>query len=456
MTGKIISVNKYIVEVEFNSEYSPNMNNLLSVDKFPETKLQVYKSSGPFRFYCISFSEVSHLSKGMTVTDTKDVLKIPAGNGVLGRVLDVFGNVIDGKGDLNNISYAPVFNNTPNYEDVVSDQSVLQTGIKVIDLFSPIVKGGKVGLFGGSGVGKTILLTEILHNILNNDKGKSVSVFAGVGERTREGHELYRELERTGVVDNVALVFGAMGANSSKRFLTGLGAVSIAENFRDEQSKDVLFFIDNMFRFAQAGNELSMLMNTIPSEDGYQATLSSEMSAIHERLVSTNKAAITTFEAIYVPADDILDQGVQSIFDFLDSSIVLSREIYRNGLLPAVDIISSGSSALNIENVSQLHYETALKCQKLLKKAESLERIVSLVGESELSVEDKTDYQRSRKLRNFMTQNFFVAENQTGKKGQYVEINDTINVVNKILSGDFDSLTEDKFLFIGGDADLKI
>lgn len=456
MKGKIKSINKYIVEVEFSKDYAPDINSILTVDDFPNVKLQVYKSSAPYCFYCISLSEVTKLYKGMSVTDTKEFLRIPVGNAVLGRVIDVFGNPIDDKGKLYTKEYSKIFKSTPLYEDVEVNQSILRTGIKVVDLFSPIIKGGKVGLFGGSGVGKTLLLTEILHNVINYDKGQSVSVFCGVGERTREGHELYNELKRTNVVNSVSLVFGSMGASSSQRFLTGLGGVSVAEYFRDEMSKNVLFFIDNMFRFAQAGNELSMLMNMIPSEDGYQATLSSEMALIHERLISTKKGTITTFEAIYVPADDILDQGVQAIFDYLDSALVLSRDIYRNGILPAVEILSSGSSALNAETVGQLHYDTALKSQRLLKKAESLERIVSLVGESELSQEDKTDYQRARKLRNFMTQNFFVAENQTGKKGQYVEIEDTISVVNKILNGELDKLTEDKFLFIGGIEDLKI
>ena len=331
----------------------------------------------------------------------------------------------------------------------------METGIKVVDLFAPIVKGGKTGLFGGSGVGKTVLLSEVLHNILNKDKEKNVSVFCGIGERTREGHELFHELDKTGVLPGVSLIFGSMGDSPSIRFLTGLAGASVAEYFRDTKSRDVLFFVDNIFRYAQAGNELSLLMNTIPSEDGYQATLSSEMATIHERLVSNTKASITTIEAIYVPADDILDQGVQAIFDYLDSAIVLSRDVYREGRFPAVDILASVSSALSPQVVGPLHYATALQAQSILKKAAGLERIVSLVGEAELSEEDRVMYQRATKLKNFMTQDFFVAEGQTKKLGSYVPLKNTVLDVKDIIDGKFDDASSDKFLNIGSLKDLE-
>lgn len=318
-----------------------------------------------------------------------------------------------------------------------------------------MVKGGKIGLFGGAGVGKTVLLTEIIHNVVVLHKGKGVSVFAGVGERIREGHELFETLSAKDVLSSISLVLGTMGENPAVRFLTGFTAVALAEYFRDSLKKDVLFFIDNVFRFAQAGNELSVLMNTIPSEDGYQATLTSEMASFHERLVSSRNNSVTSIEAIYVPNDDILDQGVQAIFPYLDSSAVLSRSIYQEGLLPAIDLLSSTSSSLNPGVVGELHYEVALKALSLLKQATALNRIVSLVGESELSPSDQLIYQRAKKLRNFMTQNFFVTENQTGKKGVYVPRLTAVEDVNDLIDGKYDAITDDKFSYIGSLKDLK-
>lgn len=454
-SGEIISIRGNIVEVEFLNDPKPEIHTILKLENDPLVKLEVFKSTSANRFFCISLSPTDLFYRGAKVVDTKSTLSIPVGNSVLGRVLDIFGTPVDGKGDLKSAQVRSIYQPTISLANVPVKQEVLETGIKVVDLFAPIIKGGKVGFLGGSGVGKTILLTEILHNIINKDKERNVSVFAGVGERTREGQELYRELENTGVVDSVSMLFGAMGDSPSRRFLAALAAVSIAEYFRDEQKKNVLFFIDNMFRFAQAGNELSMLMNTIPSEDGYQATLTSEVANIHERLVSTESASITTVEAIYVPADDILDQGVQSIFSYLDSAIVLSRSVYQQGRLPAVDILSSDSSALNLEMVGITHYSTALEAKSLLKTATSLDRIVSLVGESELSQEDQVTYQRAKKLRNYMTQNFYVAENQTGKSGTYVPRDKTVNDVQAILRGDFDEIPDSKFMFIGSTEDLN-
>ncbi|MBI2414272.1 F0F1 ATP synthase subunit beta [candidate division WWE3 bacterium] len=446
--GIIKSIKGHIVEVEFYTGLKPKVNDVLYLESDKNCRLQAYKSSDSDSFYCVALSPIRGYYRGAKVLNTGEALSIPVGEGVLGRVMDIFGDPKDGKGSMPS-NRRSIFQDTPDYSSISSQQQVLETGIKVIDFFAPIVKGGKVGLFGGSGVGKTILLTEILHNIVNLDPLKNVSVFAGVGERSREGQELYDELDRTKVLNSVALIFGTMGDSPSVRFLTGIAGVTIAEEFRDNLGKNVLFFVDNMYRFAQAGNELSMLMNTIPSEDGYQATLVSEMANMHERLVSRGENSITTVEAIYVPADDILDQGVQAIYDYLDSGIVLSRDVYREGRLPAVDILSSGSSALSPETVDFIHYAASLEAKTLLKKAESLDRIVSLVGESELSAEDKLYYQRARKLRNFMTQNFFVAEKQTGRPGVYVSLKDTVKGVQAILRGDFDEVSEDHFLFIG-------
>ena len=454
--GKIVGINGHIIEVEFLGSTKPRINNILFLEDDVDAKLQVVKSSDNTTFYCIALSPPELLARGKRVIDSEKPLEIPVGDAVLGRVMDIFGTAVDGLGEIKRDIQKPIFQKVITYTDISAEQQVIETGIKVIDLFAPLIRGGKAGLFGGSGVGKTILLTEVLHNIVNLDKEHTISVFAGVGERTREGQELFKELEGTGVLPFVSLVFGAMGSPPALRFLTGLVATTVAEYFRDEADKDVLFFIDNMFRFAQAGNELSLLMNTIPSEDGYQATLASEMALIHERLVSNTKRSITTIEAIYVPADDILDQGVQATFDYLDSAIVLSREVYREGKLPAVDILASGSSAINPTMIDPKHYVTVLDTKSLLKKAESLNRIVSLVGEAELSEDDKRDYQRAKKIRNYMTQSFFVAENQTGRKGKYVPLKTTVDDVAAILKGDYDEITDDKFLFIGDLSELKI
>lgn len=453
--GKIIGVKDYIVEVEYSDVYKPNLGDILALEGNDSIRMQVFRSSGNSSFYCLSLSSIDFYYRGARVVNTNTSLKIPVGDGILGRIIDLFGNTRDGLGELKVNDFRSISQDAPSYSDISPKQELLETGIKVVDLFAPIIKGGKTGLFGGSGVGKTVLLTEILHNILNRDKGKNVSVFCGIGERTREGHELYQELGKTGVLPNVSLIFGSMGDSPSVRFLTGLAGASIAEYFRDVQQKDVLVFIDNIFRFAQAGNELSLLMNTIPSEDGYQATLASEMAGIHERLVSNTKAAITSIEAIYVPADDILDQGVQAIFDYLDSAIVMSRDVYREGRFPAVDILSSVSSALNPRVVGPLHYATALQGQSILKKAANLDRIVSLVGEAELSEEDRIVYQRAIKLKNFMTQDFFVTSGQTKKLGSYVPIKNTVMEVKDIIDGKYDKVSADKFLNIGSLADLK-
>ncbi len=454
LTGKVIGINGSIVDVEFLGNY-PAINALLTLESNSEVKLLVYKSSGATSFYCINLTTKFSIARGSKVLSLDRGLETPVGPEILGRVIDIFGRSRDGKGDIKTDVSRPVFMPTPDYEDILSKVELLETGIKVVDLFAPLIRGGKTGLFGGSGVGKTVLLTEILHNIINKDKERNMSVFCGVGERTREGHELVLELEKSSVLPYVSLIFGAMGESPSIRFLTAHAAATIAEHFRDVLGKNVLFFIDNMFRFAQAGNELSLLMSTIPSEGGYQATLASEMASIHERLVSTNKGDVTTIEAIYLPADDILDQGVQSIFDYLNSSIVLSRSIYQEGRFPAIDIMSSGSSALNPEVVSPLHYYVSVEAQSLMKKAESLERIVSLVGEAELSDEDKTTYQRVHKIKNFMTQSFYVTEEQTSRPGSYVPLLTTVQDVKDIMDGKYDDISEDKFLYIGSAQDLR-
>lgn len=452
--GRVVSVRGQIVEVEFGRE-KPSLHDVLQLKEDTSVMMEVYTSSSPAKFYCLSLSPTNKITRGAQVLNTRNPILMSLGQGLLGRVVDIFGRPLDSLGEIKQTVRRPIYKEAPMYGDISTHQEVLETGIKVLDLFSPVLKGGKIGLFGGSGVGKTLLLTETIHNVVTLHRQKNVSVFAGVGERTREGQELYEALGVGNVLPSVALVFGQMGENPAIRFLTSFSGVTIAEYFRDEMQRDVLFFIDNVFRFAQAGNELSMLMNTIPSEDGYQPTLDSEMASFHERLVSTRENAITTVEAIFMPNDDILDQGVQAIFPYLDSIVILSRAVYQEGRLPAVDILSSTSSALNPDIVGDDHYRVALQAQNLLKRSTSLERIVSLVGESELSREDQLLYQRAKKLKNFMTQSFFVAEHQTGRTGVYVPLTTTVEDAAKILSGAYDQVSDEKFLYIGSAKDIS-
>ncbi len=446
--GIVKAVRGHIVEVEFRGE-KPSSHDIVCLESDPSVRMEVYMSASPTAYYCLLLAAGFNVSKGASVINTRKPIQIPVGEGVLGRTIDIFGNPKDGLGEIKKAEDRPIYRNPPSYQDISTRQDILEIGIKAIDLFSPIIKGGKIGLFGGAGVGKTILLTEIIHNIITLHKTNDVSVFAGVGERVREGQELHESLKDSGVLPSVSLVLGTMGENSAIRFLTGFAAATLAEYYRDDLKRDVLFFIDNTFRFAQAGNELSTLMNTLPSEDGYQSTLDSEMATFHERLISTKENSISTIEAIYVPNDDILDQGVQSIFPYLDSIVILSRAVYQEGRLPAVDLISSTSAILDPGIVGKTHYEVALRAQDVLKKSVSLEHIVSLVGESELSHEDQLTYRRAKKLRNYMSQSFFVAQNQTGRPGKYVDRQTTVADVNEILAGVYDDIPDDKFLFIG-------
>lgn len=451
-TGRVVGIKKHIIEVEFLGKKNPQIHEILEGEK---SSLLVYRSSGLKKFYCIALASTADFCRGALVKCTGKTVTVPAGNAVLGRVMDPMGNARDGGDPIQSDEFVEIYKEPASYDKISNTATVMQTGIKVIDFFTPLLMGGKIGLFGGAGVGKTILLTEILHNVIHKDSANAVSVFAGVGERTREGHELYHELSEKGVLSNTALVFGTMGESPSKRFLVAHTGVALAEYFRDVQSKNVLFFVDNMFRYAQAGNEISLLTKSIPSEDGYQPTLMSELAHIHERLVSTKDAHITTIEAIYVPADDLLDSAVQAIFKYLDSEIVLSRDVYQEGRFPAVDILSSDSSALSPTIVTSLHYKVALDTRSLLKQSQSLERIVSLVGEAELNEEDRILYQRAQKIKNYMTQNFFVTSKQTGKEGAYVPLETTVADIKDILDGKCDTINAEKFLFIAGLDSIK-
>jgi F-type H+/Na+-transporting ATPase subunit beta len=448
ITGKIIAIEGQIVTVEFDPSQAPSARDILLLKEDEGIRMEVIISKSESTFFCLVFSPTDRLYRGAEVINTNSPIQISVGEEVLGRVINIFGDPIDGKGIIGTQNKKSIYSENLPYEEVATHREFLETGIKALDFFSPILKGDKIGLFGGAGVGKTILLTEIIHNVVNLSTKRSV-VFAGVGERSREGQELYETLLNQKTLPFVSLIFGTMGDNPAVRFRTAFTAATIAEYFRDQADREVLFFIDNIFRFAQAGNELSMFMNTIPSEDGYQATLASEMGAFHERLISTKKVAITTVEAVYIPNDDIMDQGVQSIFPYLDSTIILSRSIYQEGKIPAIDLLESTSANLSPDVIGLEHYETALGAQALLKQAVTLERIVSLIGASELSNEDRLIYERSKKLKNYMTQSFFVAEAQTGRPGKYVPLKSTIKNVQQILNGEVDNVDEDKFLFLG-------
>lgn len=452
VTGKVIAIRGQVVEISFSGE-KPSVHDILLLENDPLTKMEVYTATGPDTYYCLLLTASNKISRGANVINTRKPVTIPVGPEVLGRVVDLFGNPRDKGLQMQTKEMWPIYRDGPHYADVTVPKEVLITGIKGIDLFCPMLKGGKIGLFGGAGVGKTILLTEIIHNVIQmggeGKNDKTLTVFAGIGERTREGQELVESLEAGGVLPYASLVFGHMGENPAVRFLTGATSITLAEYFRDVMKKDVLFFADNVFRLAQAGNELSLLMNTIPSEDSYQATLTSEMASFHERLASTHANSITAIEAIYIPNDDILDQGVQSILPYLDSTIILSRDIYQEGRLPAIDFIASASSALAPDFVSADHYKVALQAQATMKKAVSLERIVSLIGEGELNEKDQTIYKRAKLLRAYFTQSFFTVEKQTGRPGKFVPLETTIKDTADILNGVYDQLTEDRLMFIG-------
>lgn len=451
--GTIVSVKGQVVVIEFN-DVQPSIHDLVYLKDNPDTRLEIYSSSAPDRFYALSLTNTNSLYRGAKIINTGSPITFPVGENLLGRVVDIFGMPQDGKAPLKLKESMPIHKEVKVDEGIPGAVEVIETGIKVLDLFAPMISGGKMGLFGGAGVGKTMLLTEILHNVVGKDEN-ALSVFAGIGERSREGLDLYNSLTRSKVIDNASLVFGPMGENAAIRFLSAFAATTLAEYYRDKLGKQVLFFVDNIYRFAQAGNEISVLTEGLPSEDGYQATLESDVAKVHERLVSNRNGGITTIEAVYVPADDLLDHGVQAIFPYLDSTVVMSRNIYQQGRLPAIDILSSTSSALNPVVVGEKHYSTSLHAKQLIRESENLERIVSLVGEAELSVEDQATFRRGRKLKNYMTQRFFVAEGQKLEQGAYVPVNVTVEDVAGIIEGRFDHVPEEKFLYIGSTTEIS-
>lgn len=450
--GRIISVKGQIASVESAGDMLPGLNEALLSPENPAVCLEVFFQDKQ-SVSCLILSDPYDLYRGMKIVGSGVQVSIPKTPTLLGRAMDLFGNPIDGGKPLVAQKRKSIYSKTPSLSTVATTSKVLETGIKAIDFLTPILEGGKTGFVGGAGVGKTILITELLHNITLRHNG--VSVFAGVGERIREGQELYQRLFETRVLPNTAIVFGNMNENAGVRFRTGLAAASIAEYFRDELNKDVLFFIDNMFRFVQAGNELATLLGTLPSEQGYQATMLTELSQLEDRLVSTVNASITSVQTVYVPADENNDPAVTAITSFFDTAIVLSRAIAQHNIYPPIDLSASSTSALKRSIVGSEHFEVAIEFQKMLSEYKSLEHIVAIVGESELSATDRLLYQRTKKIINYLTQPFFMTEGQTGKRGAFVERASSVADIKGIIEGRFDQFTEDKFLYIGNLKDIK-
>lgn len=443
--GQILSILGNVVEVEF---YDSDLflGEILVLEDDPEVKLEVVSATKKDIFLCFSLTESENLYRGAKLKKTSQTLKIPVGQMLLGRVINIFGHPIDSLPQFEIKEKRAIYQHSPVYQETILEKELIETGIKVIDFFAPLMKGGKLGIFGGAGLGKTVLLSELMHNVVFQERG--IVVFAGIGERIREGYELYETLKRTNVLPSTVLVFGQMNETAAIRFKVGLSAATIAEYFRDIQKKDTIFFIDNVYRFLQAGNELSTLLMNIPSEGGYQATLDSEIGALQERLVSTEKASITSIQAVYVPADDITDPGVQAIIPYFDSMVIFSRDVYQEGRYPAIDILASSSSVTTPVILGEEHYQTLLEAKRILERYKELQRIVSIVGEAELLMEDRIIYHRARKILNFMTQDFFVITEQTRKPGKYVGREKTVRGVRKILEGELDQLPDEALLGI--------
>ncbi len=444
MKGRIIQIIGTVVDVEFEKEI-PEVYEVLRVIE-NGLLLEVENIISSKRVRCISFESTDGLYRDMEVERTYKKLTVPVGRNVLGRVINVYGEPIDNKGPIKAERWE-IIRPGPKFTKQKPEIEILETGIKVIDLLTPVIKGGKVGLFGGAGVGKTVLLMELIHNIAYKYQG--FSIFAGVGERTREGNELILEMEESGVIKNVAMIFGQMNEVPAARFRTAYAGVTLAEYFRDVEKLDVLLFIDNIFRFVQAGSEVSALLGRSPSAVGYQPTLSTEMGMLQERITSTEDGSITSFQAIYVPADDITDPAPATVFSHLDSTIVLSREIAEQGIYPAVNPLESNSLALDPKIVGEKHYKVATEVQRILQRYQELKDIIAILGIEELPEEDKLIVYRARKIQKYLSQPFFVAESYTGREGKYVPLEKTVEEFEKLISGEYDEVPEDEFYMKG-------
>ena len=451
MKGTITQIIGPVVDVYFEGEVLPPIRTALTVEGNPPLGgivLEVAQHTGLGRVRCIALMDTSGLARGAVVKDTGAPVMVPVGEDALGRLFNVVGEPIDGKGPLDSAPRLPIHREPPPFSEQATKAEVFETGIKSIDLLAPFIRGGKVGLFGGAGVGKTVLMQELIHNVATAHSG--YSVFAGVGERVREGNDLYHEMKESGVIDKLAMVFGQMNEVPGARARVGLTGLTMAEYFRDELGKDVLFFMDNVFRFVQAGSEVSSLLGRVPSAVGYQPTLAEEMGQLQERITSTKKGSITSVQAIYVPADDLTDPAPATTFAHLDSTIVLSRGLSALGIYPAVDPLESGSTALSPDIVGEEHYRVALEVKRVLQRYKDLQDIIAILGIEELSDEDKSLVYRARKIQRFLSQPVHVAEVFSGIPGVYVPVEETIRSFREILEGKHDDKPESAFYMKGG------
>jgi len=446
--GIIRQVIGVVVDVYFENKL-PEIYNALEVTlNGNKLVLEVEQHTGSNVVRTVAMGSTDGLRRGDSVLDTGAAISVPVGKETLGRIFNVLGDIVDGGEPVKTDKKYPIHRPAPKFVDQSNSTEILETGIKVVDLICPIVKGGKVGMFGGAGVGKTVIIQELIHNIASEHGG--YSVFAGVGERTREGNDLYNEFKESGVIDKVSMVFGQMNEPPGARARVALSGLSIAEYFRDEQHQDVLFFVDNIFRFTQAGSEVSALLGRMPSAVGYQPTLASEMGELQERITSTKDGSITSIQAVYVPADDLTDPAPATTFGHLDSTVVLSRSLSELGIYPAVDPLDSSSIILDPKVVGVEHYEVARGVQKLLQRYKDLQDIIAILGMEELATEDKIIVARARKIQKFLSQPFFVAEQFTGRPGKYVKLADTVRAFKEILEGKHDDKSEDDFYMRGG------
>jgi len=448
--GKVLQVLGPVVDVEFMPHQLPGIYNALEIkvqDKNLDITLEVAQHLGNNTVRTVAMSSTDGLQRGIDVTDTGAAITIPVGPATLGRMVSVLGLPIDNGGEIKAETYYPIHRPAPSFEDQEPSTQILETGIKVIDLLAPYSKGGKIGLFGGAGVGKTVLIMELINNIAKGHGG--LSVFAGVGERTREGNDLWNEMKESGVIDKTAMVFGQMNEPPGARLRVGLTGLTMAEYFRDDQGQDVLLFIDNIFRFTQAGSEVSALLGRMPSAVGYQPTLATEMGQLQERITSTHKGSITSVQAIYVPADDYTDPAPATAFAHLDAVTALSRSIAEIGIYPAVDPLESSSRILSPLVLGDEHYEVARRVQAILQKYKELQDIIAILGMDELAEDEKLIVFRARKIQRFLSQPFHVAEAFTGTPGKYVALKDTIRGFKEIADGKYDDLSEVAFLMVG-------
>lgn len=451
--GKIISVIGPVVDIEFEEGHLPD---ILYAVRIPRTTIEgvedeliveVQQHLGEDTVRAVAIDSTDGLVRGMEAFDTGEPISVPVGPETLGRLINVIGKGIDGLGEIKTKKKYPIHRPAPEFKNLSTQKEMFETGLKVVDLLEPYSKGGKTGLFGGAGVGKTVIIMELIHNIAQHHGG--YSVFAGVGERTREGNDLWLEMKESGVLDKTALIFGQMNEPPGARLRVGLTGLTVAEYFRDEEGRDILLFIDNIFRFTQAGSEVSALLGRMPSAVGYQPNLATEMGALQERITSTDKGSITSVQAIYVPADDLTDPAPAAVFSHLDATTVLSRQIAELGIYPAVDPLESTSRIMEPGVLGQEHYDVAKNCKEILQHYNDLQDIINILGMDELSDEDKTLVRRARRIQRFFSQPFFVAEQFTGVAGKYVKLEDTIRAFKGILDGEYDDLPEAAFLYVG-------